>query len=58
MIRIPLGQNISVDLYIEYTIWLLEHGLSDSLHYYPECKAYLVDFRHEEDAVAFKLRFQ
>lgn len=58
MIRIPLGQgDIEYNLYLAYMIWLTEHDLVDAWHYYPECKANVVDFGNEQDALAFKLRF-
>ncbi len=57
MTRIPLGQNVSYSLYLDYTLWLLERNLLEAWHFYPEYKAYVVEFNNAQDAVAFKLKF-
>ena len=57
MTRIPLGQNVSYSLYLDYTLWLLERNLLEAWHFYPEYKAYVVEFINAQDAVAFKLKF-
>lgn len=55
MIRIPLGYHVDPAKFIDYMIWLTERNLADAWHKYD--KACVVEFKNEQDAVAFKLRF-
>lgn len=54
--RITLG-HLEYNVYLEYTIWLVENGLTGSMVFDSDRKTYVMNFKDEQDAVAFKLRF-